>query len=131
MKLLDINGKLVNVDVRPSKYPIKECSRSNLQGQTGQYLIELFPMDVILEDFILPGSRLSVDFFIPKRKTAIEVQGRQHLERVDHFHGPVTNFGYKKQLNRDQNKLEWCLLNKISLIEIFELKDLKTLKDKI
>ncbi len=131
MKLLDINDNLVNVDVRPSKYPIKELSRSSLQGETGHYLVDCFPMDVILEDFTIPGSRLSVDFFLPKRKVAIEVQGKQHNERVDHFHGPITNFGYKNQMNRDQTKLEWCEKNKIYLIQIFTSQDLINLKDEI
>lgn len=54
MKMFDINGDLINVDVRPSSYPIRGYSKSNLQGQIGTLLQEKFPIEPILEEFIIP-----------------------------------------------------------------------------
>lgn len=131
MKLLDINKKLVNVDVRPSKYPIKEKSRSNLQGLVGSELLEIFPTDVILEDFYIPGSKMSLDFFLPNRKVALEIQGKQHNERITHFHGHISSLSYSKQLKRDDLKRDWCNYNNIVLLEIFKEIDLVNLKERI
>lgn len=125
MKMIDVNGKMVNADIRPSKYPLKPKSRSSLQGKTQEFLVEKYPAEVILEDFTLPGSRLSVDFLIWSRGIAVEVQGRQHTEHNDFFHGSHENKNFFKQVNRDLRKLNWCESNGLELIEIFTEKDLE------
>jgi very-short-patch-repair endonuclease len=126
MKLFDVSGKLVSVDVRDSSYPIKSKSRSTLQGQTAQWLVEKFPRQTILEDFTLPGSRMSVDFFLPNKGIVIEVQGRQHDEHVPHFHGDkATSIKFARQLGRDRKKTEWAETNGFDFIEVRDLKDLE------
>jgi very-short-patch-repair endonuclease len=126
MKLFDVSGKLVSVDVRDSSYPIKSESRSTLQGQTAQWLVEKFPRQTILEDFTLPGSRMSVDFFLPNKGIVIEVQGRQHDEHVPHFHGDkATSIKFARQLGRDRKKTEWAETNGFDFIEVRDLKDLE------
>lgn len=126
MKIFDINGKLQNIDVRPSSYPLKSRSKSILQDKVKEYLISKYPRSGILEEFIIPGSRLSVDFFLPKEGLVFEIQGIQHSEHNPFFHGDKRENKYASQKRRDMKKVEWAETNGFKLIEIFEEKDLKT-----
>ena len=47
-----------------------------------------------------------------------EVHGAQHTKYVPFFHGRRSNF--VKQLSRDQQKIDFCELNSIILVEIFD-----------
>ncbi len=126
--MFDIYGDLVNVDVRESRYPIKAKSRSSLQGLTASKLREEYPMDIILEDFTVPGSQLSVDFFLPKRRMVVEVQGRQHDEHVPFFHGDKTKPNkFAGQISKDRQKQEWAETNGYSFIEIRTQEELENL----
>jgi hypothetical protein len=127
MKLYDIDDKLVNVDVRPDKYPVKFKSRSSLQGITGEKLQERYPRDPILEDFTIPGSRLSVDFFLPHRRLVLEVQGEAHDRHVPFFHKDRVLCNFAKQVSHDRKKAEWCETNGFTLIEIRTKQDLEQL----
>ena len=40
------------------------------------------------------------DFEIPKSKIIIEVQGNQHLQYIQHFHGSYENFEYQQLKDR-------------------------------
>lgn len=65
---------------------------------------------------------LELDFYIPERNIALEIQGRQHYEYVPFFHGEYDN--YLIQLERDRVKKEICYGRNIKLFEIssaFEL----------
>jgi len=128
MKIYNINGDLVQADIRPSKRPVKFKSRSNLQKLVGEKLEQLYPRDTILEDFTIPDSRLSVDFFLPKRDLVIEVQGRQHDEYIPHFHGEKTTAGtYGTQISNDRQKAAWADMNNFKLVEIRTEADLEQL----
>ena len=128
MKIFDINGELVGIDIRPSRNPVKWKSKSNLQGKVGLYLSEKYPHDILLEEFTIPGSRSSVDFFMPKKKLVVEVQGKQHDEFVPHFHGnTLTSKKFIEQNHRDQKKIEWAAMNGFRLVEIRTEKDIDEL----
>jgi len=132
MKILDINNNLVVVDVKQTSYPLKSKSRSNIQGLVGLMLKTLFPRDVILEEFTVPGSRLSVDFFIPNRDLVIEVQGDQHFEHNEFFHGDrKLSTKYGGQQIRDRQKAEWCVNNDFTLVEILEKDTENDIRTKI
>lgn len=73
MKLFNLDGELVNVDVRPSTYPVKGISKSKLQTEVGRYLQNKYPRESILEEFYIPNSKLSIDFFMPQMKICIEI----------------------------------------------------------
>ncbi|MDA1237346.1 MAG: hypothetical protein O3A15_00175 [Proteobacteria bacterium] len=62
---------------------------------------------------------MSLDFYNANKKIAVEVQGGQHTKYVPHFHGGYKN-NFIAQLNRDQKKLDFCRLNDITLVEIYE-----------
>lgn len=125
MNLFDLEGKLCKIDVRQSSYPIRQLSKSKLQEEVGEYLVNKYPRDVILEEFKLPNSRLSVDFFIPNRMLVIEVQGKQHQEFNPFFHGnQETSNKFVKQIVHDHTKQKWCDINNIKYIEIFSSKQI-------
>jgi len=121
MKMFDVNGEMVNVDVRERSYPMKKSSRSKIQQNTGEILRSLMPREVILEEFSVPSSRLKVDFFVPLKEIVVEVQGKQHNEHVPFFHGDKkTSVALGKQRQRDIQKNEWIDRNGFILVEIFE-----------
>ena len=56
----------------------------------------------------------SIDVFIEDQKIAIEYQGRQHYEPVEHFGGETS---YYDNLKRDYDKKNKCIENDVTLIE--------------
>jgi hypothetical protein len=126
MKLFSVHGEVVNVDIRQSKYPVKAKSRSSLQGEVGSLLRSKYPYDVILEDFVLPGSRMSVDFFLPQKGIVVEVDGKQHDEFVPFFHGDkAASDKFAQQKGRDASKTGWCEMNDFNLIRVKNRMDLQ------
>jgi hypothetical protein len=60
-----------------------------------------------------------LDIYNHSRRVAVEVQGRQHSEFVPHFHGTRTS-KFIKQLKHDAKKWDWCVINNITLVEIYD-----------
>lgn len=118
-KFQNLDGTISTLDVLVSDYPLRsenEC-KSKVQYRFGQRLRALFPDEMLLEEFVIPKSGgLALDFFLPIIGWAFEVNGRQHDEYVRFYHGKRT--GFVKQRHRDQDKQEWCDLNKVSLFRI-------------
>lgn len=128
MKMFDINGEIVKVDVRPSTYPLRGVSKSKLQSLCGQFLQDKFPREPILEEFTIPGSRMSVDFFLPQIKLCVEINGIQHSQHSNFFHGDRnTSTKFAKQKMRDSQKSYWCELNGFKLVNIETEEDFKCL----
>lgn len=118
MKMFNVHNELVNIDVRPSSYPLKNVSRSKIQHETGAILQEKFPREVILEEFTVPGSKLSVDFFLPKKGIVIEVQGEGHIKHNSFFHKDINSNRFAKQVKNDSSKAYWAEINGFKFIEI-------------
>lgn len=118
------NGKKIKIQIKPSDFPVKteDSCRSKLQFLTGQTLRQKYPFDTILEDFYVDGENFYLDFFIPGKKLAVEVQGIQHQEYTPFFH--KNQAGFKEHIERDQRKLHFCKINRIKLKYVFEEKDL-------
>lgn len=118
MKLLNLDGREVRVQIDPTRYPIRSREQCRSQGQfhLGQMLQSIYPGGLILEEFSIPGTRLAIDFYMPHRKMAFEFQGVQHDERNTFFHRSESDF--KQQQRRDTQKRNWCELNEITLIEV-------------
>ena len=70
---------------------------------------------------------MTLDFYNATLNIAIEVQGRQHTEYVEFFHGK-SKMNYLKQLKRDQDKHNFCEINNIMLIEIHDEEDMDYLR---
>lgn len=94
-------------------------SRSKIQYNTKQFLKTYWERHIVFEEFPVAGTKLSLDFYNANKKIAIEVQGRQHTEYVPFFHGK-NKINYLNQLKRDQDKLRFCEVNDIQLIEVYE-----------
>ncbi len=120
MKFKTLNGREVVCEVSQQRYPQKSSESCRSQGQyhLGQQLRNLYKSAAILEEFQIPGSKLSLDFYVPSFRVAFEFQGEQHDQFNAFFHKDKNDF--VKQSQRDQNKKDWCRLNSIKLIEIRE-----------
>ena len=83
-----------------------------------QFLFDNCPNHVIYEEYVLPFRRLRVDFLDTTKKIAIEHQGKQHNNYVEHFHKNRT--GYYRSIQRDTLKLEMLELNGYTLVETYD-----------
>lgn len=104
-----------------NKYLIKwdSGSRSKFQKSVKDFLHQYWHRHVVFEEFPVAGTRMTFDFFNANLKVAIEVQGGQHTKYVPFFHGNYKN-NYLFQLKRDHQKYDFCNLNEIKIIEIYE-----------
>lgn len=93
-------------------------SLSKIQFKTKQFLKKYWESHVIFEEFPVAGTRLKFDFYNANKKIAVEVHGAQHTKYVPFFHGRKSNF--VRQIRRDQQKIDFCELNGIILVELFD-----------
>jgi len=93
-------------------------SRSKFQFEVKKFLEPFWVNHVVFEEFPIVGTKMSLDLYNANKKIAIEVQGGQHTKYVPYFHGGYKN-NYIAQLNRDHQKMQFCQLNDILLVEIF------------
>jgi hypothetical protein len=94
-------------------------SRSKIQYNAKQFLKKYWSNHIVFEEFPVAGTKLSLDFYNANKKIAVEVQGKQHTKYVPFFHGK-NKINYINQLQRDQDKLKFCELNDIQLVEIYD-----------
>jgi hypothetical protein len=94
--------------------------RSNNHLVARGLLLAVFPFDPPYEEVLVPGCGppLYLDFLLPQRRLAVEVQGRQHREYVAYFHGTPARFA--AQRGRDRLKAEWCALNGLTLVHLHD-----------
>lgn len=107
--------------IGPHKYSIDwdGASKSKFQKSVKDFLEEYWCSHVVFEEFPIAGTRMTFDFYNANEKIAIEVQGGQHTRYVPFFHGKYKN-NYLMQLKRDHQKHDFCELNNIKLVEIYE-----------
>ena len=116
---------------KPNKYRIDWSgpSRSKIQFTVKTKLKTIWDNHIVFEEFPLAGSKMSFDFYNANKRIAIEVQGRQHVKYVPHFHGK-NKINFISQMRRDHQKREFCQINNINLIEVFSEKEIDALIDK-
>ena len=114
--------------MRPKKYLIdwEAKSKSNIQFNAKQFLKEYWSNHVVFEEFPVAGTRLRFDFYNANKNVAIEINGQQHVKFVPFFHKRRSNF--VSQIRRDQQKIDFCELNSIKLIEIYSESELNRKK---
>lgn len=128
MKFKTLQGSFKRIP-KVKKYIIEwnEESRSKLQFSVKKFLEKYWKNHVVFEEFPVAGTKLTIDFYNATKKIAIEVQGQQHRKYVPFFHGGYKN-NYINQLRRDKQKADYCVINDIDLVEIYETDKLnKTL----
>ena len=120
MKFITLGGSEKRIP-KVRKYIIEwdDPSKSKIQFNTKQFLKSYWANHVVFEEFPVAGTRLSLDFYNATKKIAVEVQGAQHRRYVPHFHGGH-KLNYIDQLRRDKQKSEYCEINDIKLIEIYD-----------
>ena len=132
MKFKTLGNREIRLEILPSRFPLKSREKSKSSGQynLGRVLQGLYGKEaILLEDFVIPETRLSLDFFMPHYNLAFEFQGEQHYKFNKFFHPEKSALNQQKE--RDVKKRQWCQLNNILLIEVFndsitisELKEL-------
>lgn len=124
MKLTSPSGKIFNLS-KPQRYFVdwNKKSRSKFQFNVKKFLERYWKRDMVFEEFPIPKTRMTLDFFNFSTNVAIEVQGSQHLHYNKFFHGN-TNYKYLTQLKRDQYKFDFCSDFGIVLIEIYSEEEL-------
>jgi len=115
LKFIGLNGKTYNKNIS-RLVGRKKKSRSNGQAELGSLLRKIFGIITICEEMPCFGTRLRLDFYLPKIRTAIEFDGEQHSKYNPHFHGSRAKFA-KQQMN-DVRKHEWCEKNNIVLVRL-------------
>jgi hypothetical protein len=118
MKIKLLNGLEENINLK--KYIIDKdgLCKSKFQKRIRDELIEKYPQDIICEEIYIKGEKFYLDFLIVSRGIVIEVNGRQHNEHIRFFHKTIVAFN--KQKASDQRKRDWCKLNDLRLIEIYD-----------
>ncbi len=122
MKVIGINGREYVWNLNGYNVPANDTrKRSKYHMRARNLLREMFHSYRILEEVKLPGSTAShrkgvlfLDFLIPQIKLGIEVHGQQHYEYTPFFHKNKADFAIAKA--KDEDKIEWCELNKVDLI---------------
>ena len=119
MKLVSPSGKTFNL-AKPQKYFVDwdGKSLSKFQFNAKQFLKRYWQRDVVFEEFPVPHTRMTLDFFNFSTNVAVEVQGQQHQHYSKFFHGN-TRYKYLTQLKRDQYKFDFCQDFGIVLVEIY------------
>ena len=114
MKVLGLDGKEYSWSIQKKPYRNKCSSYHKL---VRELLKDMFSMEIILEEVVLPGSgNLTCDFYINSLKLMVEVHGEQHYYFSAHFHDSKQDF--LKGVKRDKKKREWCDINNIVLVEL-------------
>lgn len=119
MKFKTIHGAIRSVK-KPQKYLIEwdGQSLSKFQFSVKQFLHSFWGSHVVFEEFPIAGTKLSLDFFNASKNIAIEVQGQQHTKYTPFFHNN-NKANFISQLKRDKDKLLFCEINNIKLVEIY------------
>lgn len=93
-------------------------AQSNQANGVHKLLIETFPLCTIFNEHSVKyeDHQLYFDFYVKDYGLLFEIQGRQHSEFVEHFHGDSRGFIASKK--RDNLKVAYCEENNLTLVII-------------
>ena len=110
--------------IRLDKYKIDwdGDSKSKFQKRVKKYLKKYWENHFVYEECKVVGTRLHFDFYNHTTGVVIECQGKQHENYVPFFHGKgvAGRLQFLQQLKRDTYKIDFCDLNNILFVEIYE-----------
>jgi Zn ribbon nucleic-acid-binding protein len=111
-------------DVKYSMRWCKECAPNRLIGETlTRMILEHLLGYQMPSSYIKSMQGLQLDGYNSKHNVAFEYQGYQHYTKGSFFHTSKKDF--KAQQTRDTTKKLLCKENGITLIEIFEFKNIR------
>jgi hypothetical protein len=119
MRLLNVNGRLVNKNVRKHLINWEAKSRSKLQYNFKTLFHPYWRNHIVYEEFPVYGTMLKVDFLNATKKIAVEIQGGQHESFNKFFHNN-SRLKYLESIKRDVKKSKWLEVNNFKLIELYE-----------
>jgi hypothetical protein len=125
MRLLNVNGKLVNKNVRRYLINWEAKSRSKLQFKFKEFFYPYWKNHIVYEEFPVYGSMLKIDLLNATKKIAVEIQGSQH-ESFNKFFHDNSRLKYLESIKRDVKKGKWIDTNQFKFLELYE-DDLKNL----
>lgn len=117
MQVKDLDGNIHSWHLTGNMAKGKVDNRSSLHLQARELLSSVFPTLQLLEEVPIPlrkSETLYLDFYLPLKKTCVEVHGEQHYRFVQFYHN--TMLGYLRSQKRDREKEEWCNNNGVSYI---------------
>lgn len=117
MEVKLLNGQTTKVRLK-NRYTKGKSCRSKFQSEVGDQIIEDYPNCVVYQEVHVPGENLFLDFFVPAHNLVVECHGRQHTTHIRFFHKTVKAF--HEQQGRDNRKRQWCELNDLRLVELYD-----------
>lgn len=124
MKIYDVEGNSIDWKPNGREVTLDNRPRSNLHKKAREVIKDRFYTLQVLEEVIIPVRpkiNLYLDFYLPLRKIAVEVNGEQHYSFNSMFH--KTRQDFIRQKKRDAMKTEWCKINGIELI-VFKFNEI-------
>jgi len=110
--------------IRLDKYEIdwEAESKSKFQKRVKDFLYPFWKDHFVYEECKVAGTRLHFDFYNHTTNIVIECQGGQHNNYIEFFHGKgvAGRLQFMQQLKRDTYKIDFCDLNDILFVEIYE-----------
>lgn len=106
--------------------PTVKSNASKLHTSVYEFCKQRFPLYTIIQEMPIYGdnrglrSHLFIDIFIKELGLAIECNGEQHYKSNGFFFGG--SYGFKKAVQNDKLKKEWCKENGYKLV-IFKFND--------
>lgn len=120
--------KNVKRKLRLDKYKVdwEAESKSKFQKRVKDYLYPFWKNHLVYEECKVAGTRLSFDLYNHTVGVVVECQGRQHETHIEFFHGKgiAGKLNYREQLRRDDYKMDFCDINDILFVQIYEKDNL-------
>lgn len=117
MKFFKLNSdKLVNVNIFDYKLDFNKIEGSKPEIAIKKFLKPYWSNDLVLEEFIIPGSRLRVDIININKKIALEVSPSGTHSFSKFFHKNLVVFG--QRLKKEIDKENWCIKNGFIYVEL-------------
>lgn len=127
MKVLGLDRKEYTLQLSATKNKMRSqaACKSKLQYECGQLIKEKYSGETILEEVHIPSEGFYIDFFLPRRKVAFEINGGQHSKYNPRFHKNLN--GFNAAQGRDLAKQEWCSINDIEFYYVSSVDEIKEL----
>lgn len=119
MRWQTLTGKLVWRNDKKYLINWDKPSRSKEQTKVKEFLKGYCKNDIVFEEYVLPGSKMKVDFINATKKWAIEHQGKGAHNEYNPFFHKNSRANYLASIKRDVKKRKMLEMNGYIVIETF------------